>query len=740
MIKRKKVANKTAFILGMLCINIIAVFVYQQVVKVVNTEKGELIEYAQETGNEITERLTAELQHTEHIVDSTAFCLQNNLMRLTDSIQIKKMLYEILMKCSFLDGAYIAFENARDAGYSERLYSQYLQREKGNFIVTHFEDYYDYTVDSSSAVWFNLPRKRKSPMWIAPFFELSGNKRINSYVVPVQLNDSSICVVGGNYSSSNLYFMLNSWKTSRLGYPYLMNRKGEFIAHPDNDTRTLKEIGIDAGEPELVKLGQAIEDGLNEIPDMNYHLNTVSKAMCWEVVFPIEYLDWFLGISVADQQVYSNPVFFNKQRQYYISYSLFFFGILLIAELIILRKRKFEYNHFQQLGFVAYCIFLIIEIVFIYNYSLRYPIVEFSDMELHNSIVRKKKLLESIADNQQKKEKIAQSYDRWNFAMLLDSEGIIDYVELYTKSIKNKDGNKVYSVPTGLYLQTIHFSDSYSAVMTGYIWQTYSDSTIKRGVLFPDAEELFVELVDSSCVFLTCGDRAQFYRWYFSIEIREPFNYRLYPFDRNDLWLRIWHVDFDNNVVLVPDLDAYKLFHPSFKPGIDKDIVIQGWNVEGSYFSFKEKNYNTTFGKNYRIVKNSFPELHYNIMLKRNYLDPIITRIIPLVVLILMTYSIALIAKEEDALNVAIACSGLLFVAVFEQVNLRRSLDTSGIIYMEYYYFITYIILMLVSLNSTINNYFKNRFSIQNNIFDISKFYWPLVLSFIFVSALFTFY
>lgn len=45
--------------------------------------------------------------------------------------------------------------------------------------------------------------------------------------------------------------------------------------------------------------------------------------------------------------------------------------------------------------------------------------------------------------------------------------------------------------------------------------------------------------------------------WYVNTSLRQTFDYSHYPFDRQDIWLRLWHLNFDRNVILVPDLKAY---------------------------------------------------------------------------------------------------------------------------------------------------------------------------------------
>lgn len=738
--------TKIIFIIAILLLNLIAIYSYFVLETKTNKEQSELLRNANKVGTEIRQRLTSELNNTKYVVDSTTVSLRKNIQTSfslpNDSDQLKNLLTSILKKRCHLNGAYIAFEDARSLGSKKKLYSLYLRKEDSSLISTHIDNQYDYTNNPIKAPWFYQTKKNNHATWITPFYGSVGNKRITSYVVPIHLSDSSICVLGVNYTSMDLYFLLNSWKTPRIGYPYLMNRDGLFIAHPDNETRSLKQLGTQYNESVLIKIANRIQKGNSVFPNIYYHKNTVSKAMCWEKIFYIKDFDWFLGLSVTNQQVYSNPNYFNRQRQYYICFSFIYFFVLLIIQLLLIQKLTGNSQEFLRIASFVLFIFLCIELLFIYHYCLKYPMVQLTDTDLHTTITQKQKLLDNNTKNAQVRSDLSEEYDRWNFAMLLDSDGICENVKLYSDNFKFKNRSRPTTIPTGLYIQTIQFSDSYSASITGYIWQTYKiTDRIKKGVIFPDAESAQIDPEDSSYMFLLNGEKVMFCRWHFVIKIREPFYYRLYPFDRNELWIRLWHINYDKNIISVPDLNSYRLLHPSFNPGLDHDIVIPGWRIEGSYFSFKEKNYNTNFGKDQYFTKSAFPELHYNVMLKRSYLDPVITRIIPLLVLLLMAYAILHIGRKEDALDVAIACSGLLFIAVFEQVNLRHNLNTEGIIYLEYYYFITYILLILVAVNSLTNNLLQRLFPKKNIRFDTLKIiYWPIVLLLILIVTIMTFY
>ncbi len=733
--------KKTLYII-IIVINVLASLIFNKYEISTNKENDVLFAYADSIGNEATKKLEKEISQTMSLVDSLKDTLKNEYTTFTSALNDSSRLISDLKKLTKqlpnIDEIYVAYYNGKKSEI-KKLYSVYYHKIEGSLKYDHIEDYYDFCSEDTCAKWFHDAIEADSSIWTGPYLAKAGNKRFMSYDSPANLQDSFIFVVGISYSTTSLYSLINSWKFARIGFPYLMTKDGMFLAHPNDECKTLKTIGIESNELTLVNLAnEIINDTINNKADFDptkyYHRNTISNKMCWEKVIPLKEPDWFLGFSITDQQIYRNPQFFNKQRKEHIRQTLFVFIALLVVELLLIwwffGKKEMDF----RINMFTICSILFFVLLFTYHYSLKYPLKEISNNDCISN--------NSISNNSISNDSIFND-SIWNSSMLLDKYRVNDYIAAYDKQVKSKKNTHLVKIPTGIYVQTIKFLDSYSAKLTGYIWQIYPPTESENiGVSFPDAETYSMEKIDSLSIFLPNGEAACLYRWYFTMEIRESFNYKIYPFNKSDLWIRLWSKNFDKNqILLTPDINSYLLFHPSYRPGIDKDIVIPGWNIEASYFSYKEKNYYTNFGATNHFSKNSFPELHFNIRLKRNFIDPLISRIIPLAVLLLMTFSILYISKKEDALNVAIACSGLLFVAVFEHINLRKTLDMPGIIYLEYFYFITYLLLMLVAVNVSVEKWIIKCFGIKVLCADlIQKSYWFIALFILFIVTLYTFY
>jgi hypothetical protein len=70
-----------------------------------------------------------------------------------------------------------------------------------------------------------------------------------------------------------------------------------------------------------------------------------------------------------------------------------------------------------------------------------------------------------------------------------------------------------------------------------------------------------------------------------------------------------------------------------------------------------------------------------------------------MVVLVLL-FTILFVRVKSDGFNNIIGCSGLFFVLVLDHINLRESVLSEQIMYLEYCYFLSYILLLLITITS----------------------------------------
>src|SRR5262245_48240391 len=154
--------------------------------------------------------------------------------------------------------------------------------------------------------------------------------------------------------------------------------------------------------------------------------------------------------------------------------------------------------------------------------------------------------------------------------VLTTDEQVSNYLSTHVPPPSSGEEAPIY-IPTGVFIQSAQFKGPYTVQVAGYIWQRYADGLphdLERGVALPEAEQsTFHE------AYRTHQDHEELVGWSFRATLREQFDYDRYPLDRQQLWLRMWHVAFERNAYLEPDLSAFPSADPAALPGLDHNFV-----------------------------------------------------------------------------------------------------------------------------------------------------------------------
>ena len=91
---------------------------------------------------------------------------------------------------------------------------------------------------------------------------------------------------------------------------------------------------------------------------------------------------------------------------------------------------------------------------------------------------------------------------------------------------------------------------------------------------------------------------------------------------------------------------------------------------------------------------------------------------------------------EFDAQTTLSSCATLIFIVILAHIDLRGDFSSGGFFYLEYFYFVMYLMILLVALNATlftwgVKNFFSRHFKLL---------YWPVLLGSLWVITLSTFY
>lgn len=344
--------------------------------------------------------------------------------------------------------------------------------------------------------------------------------------------------------------------------------------------------------------------------------------------------------------------------------------------------------------------------------------------------------------------------------MLIQSEQMVDTnaVKKYFNQVWESQSvvDSVIKIKTGIFIQSLNFTNSSEVSVTGYIWQHYEDW--QREALALDSGEvgfILPEQVNTGSdiepreVYRLRKDSAEVVGWYFEATLRQPFNYRDYPFDHKTVWVRMWPKNFLENVVLVPDFEAYDSTGLTDVFGIEKSIVLGTWDRMNTYFDYRLSSYDTNFGMDDDSWQETFPELHYNFVLKRKFENAFVVYLLPLFLVASLLFAALLTVSENAKLSNRLgfntsgfigASSALFFVVMLAHIQLRRQFAGASIVYLEYFYILMYAMLVLATANTYLFSIRASRFGniilYKDNL--IPKVaYWPILFGSLIVITLF---
>ena len=667
------------------------------------------------------DELSVRVTKVEPLIESIAEDITSGKASLAD---IKQRLKNDLMSSPSMYGAGIALDtkSVLPSNAEGKLWSEYYILDSNNE-PKKIDINYDYTSFEHS--WYRKPFLEGN-YWSEPFFGKVSKKLIVSYGVPFWLpgksknNAEPSGIVFGNLSIEQIKNNLD-FDHDSIAYYYIFSKQGRFIIHPDDkleiSSSSVFELAWE-NEDSLLN-SMAVHAVAGERGRLN-HVDPMTKHESWMVYEPVEGPDW--SIVVVIDKAGSVDVDDSRQQWFSLIALAIFCIVMLIIFVFLCAPIDKQHPVFAS---ILISIFIFGGIVSLWKVSERYPV------QVHVNELK-----------------------------VMSSNILNDFIDKQTESAKNLHMPPPRFIQTGVYLQSVEFDGANNVKISGYVWQHYKKNLHKgvgRGFVLPEAETPNIEEVyreftnkddpecDQKLVSRNCDELIG---WYVFATLRQEFDYSLYPLDSQQVWLRMWHTDFKNNIILVPDLNAYALPNPKLTPGVQSGFVLPGWEIEESWFSLNDQIFNTNFGHvDFHGLKQK-PELFYNINIQREFLNPFVSRIIPVLLILMILFLIILISTKSSrgaewlgfsASNVVIGLSALFFVIGINHSELRQLLPSSKIMYFEYFYLVIYIMLLYVAVTSI---YIAKRPSIegQDENFVSKILYWPVLSTALFLVTSWVFY
>ncbi len=704
-------------------------------------------QWAQQNTRAFAQQMAQKLTNASNLAKKTANQLSSNTMEkchnriADDGLPQQCDVSDTLKRLYFSNRDFTKIGVAYDAfkyHLNRRLYSPFISSNShtNTARIDFIDRYYDYlrhpgstatpeVLDTTSRIdsneyWYTTA-KQVPNTWMQPLHDVVMSNYTLRYASPIL--DEQEETLGLAYVDISLDWLHKTMATFNIrdnNYMLIVNESNQVIYHSLNSIQSIIDNINTPLSEDYIKNFRKKAKGLNELTGDSAWLNS----------YPIGNTNWTLLTVVSDRHFShtkstssllgdstssANPQDFeiitNEDKETWVLLIV----ILLLAAYTFyrLRRKRTSENKLTIDSFVYSCIF------FLGTVGLCY--------------------WEYGAIEQSKNDTLIIS----NRAILKNFEK-----EYALHSISTHKPTPRY-IPVGLFVQSVEFISATNVYLTGYIWHRYPETRditgLTEGTIFPEAISTTIKPVYET---KTNGEVIK--GWYFETTLREQFEPTRFPLDRQSVWVRLWHESITENIVLVPDFTAYQNLNTLSLPGIEHDFVLSGWNLFRSFFDIRYNTYNTNFGQSAHKNGVSVPELYFNIELNRNFINPFIAHLFPLFVVLLMLYIIVLTVSKQsnkkdvmgfNVSTVVASCSALFFVALIAHVQMRGELEANSIVYLEYFYLITYILILLITANSVL---FSSKIKIfiidfHDNIIP-SLLYWPLLTGGLFISTVWVYF
>ena len=595
----------------------------------------------------------------------------------------------------------------------QKLFAPFIKNAKQGLTKMQVNDLYDYTaadnVDGQGprTIWYHYPMS-KGAGWIPSYYGTASKTLLAQYAVPFHhpsdknADGKRAGIAYVSYSLGTVDALVASLDLGEVGFAFLLDEDGQLLAYP-----MAKYLGARIAEiAPRNKFLDAITAGAKG-GDERIVIDPGSGRSYFVHYKTIPATGWTLGTAFYEEALLNRgKVEYRLQIDMVLTFAAFVF----FAGIVGFRVRWDRGVHLwlTAAAFSGLCLASIVAIWYLATSTSQ-----------HRAGI-------PLANN----ESVAVAVDHFD----IGKGKLWHEQEQYGR----------WQIPTGIYIRSLKFSGPYEAKLTGYIWQRRGEGMpddMELGFVLPEAEAVQKELV---------YDHDGTQGWDFEAELRQPFDYARYPFDHEDVWLRVWPKQLWKNAVLVPDLDGYSTTDPTRKPGLEKGIVVEGWRVMESFFSYRVHDYSVDFGFAPAASKPKRLELYFNIGIKREFYSAFVSQMIALMVVAFLLFAVLVTSTKKrsqlhllgfNASSTLQYTSALFFVLIVSHIFLRDMTGAVGILYLEFFYFMMYLAILATSINAILfSASYEIKFIDYDDNFWVKLIYWPVLLFPMLLVSLYVFY
>ena len=711
-----------------------------------NTDEKILEEAKKEantTAQGASENISSELNNTSILAEGIAKDLQSGKLK-NDSMIETRIRDEIKGNNNILS---IGVAYSPDA-YKGTLHSFHFKRNGSAVVNAPIE--YDYTNNSiETAVWYTNAMGKKHAVWNEPYFGVAANTYLLVYSVPFYLEEfkngseaAGIVAVCHSLEGVRAHVVENLDLGDTTGYGFILSEEEVIISYPVQEYLFGNINELAEENKNLYLINKNMKNG--EINNLN--TGQSSWVFCENISSTNLTTNWTLGIVLPKEEILLNKEI--EQDRSVINFVLASFAFIFFLSLLLVSLYGYDNRRLWLLALI-FSFLCVLGVGIIWHLTLNE-----SSLEVKNGDIV-----------------------------------VFDMADVETVMLHYDTNPKAPRIPTGVFIQSMEFSTANEIVMTGYVWQNISGLVVKKASsnissqesygsttemanagensnannstravdVSQDISKLVIERTYPSFSFPESKETTiekdyvdedkGIIGWRFKTTMRQQFDYSRYPFDEEDVWIKFWN-EASEGSVLVPDFDSYDSLIPETLPGLENSLVLEGWDSQKTFFSYRVNSYNTNFGVE-DFEHANVSELYFNVGVRRDLKAPFVSDLLPIMVVAILLFSVLAITTREEQKNqfgfsssgVLAYCAALFFVLIVSHSSLRANIPTDNIIYLEYFFLIMYLAILGVSLNSiAFASHVKIPFIDAKDNLYVKVLYWPVIMGALLVITLLNFY
>jgi len=579
------------------------------------------------------------------------------------------------------------------------------QKNDGTLVERQIGESYDYTnkEEGVDTLWYTQAMTSQKPQWLNPSIDPLSEDRVIIYSLPFYFQgDEQVPagVIAISYKLPIFVEVAQNIGIGETGYTFIISQDGTFLYYPILEKviekETLLEFAQEEGNNSLELIAHEIKDGKPILKELS---SRSTQDSSWIYTHPISLTGWTIA-----------TVFFSNE--------------IGLASSVI-KDYIFDI-------IICFCITLLLilsMLCHLYSHNSLFSFLNFSNFILIITLLCLWYIIQTTGSSESKSN------------VLITNQSSIDkFIHRQAQEANRKNEPPPIAIPCGVELYSLQQPSTKDVSFSGYIWHRYHKTMhkdIRRIIRIPQATSFSVinESTASEGDWDVVGLNV-------SATIYHELDYTKYPFEKHQIIIPLEHADIGKNIMLVPDLRAYTSINPNDRPGLDRTFSATNFHTSETFFNYTPHEQESDLGvPKYRKLGEQY-RLAFNAVIESDLLVPFIYFFLPLLVMLITIFGV-LVLEQRGASPYAMIGSytGLLFALVILHRSLHEAVPSSHTLYIEYAFFYTYIILILLVIHSILVQRFAKRQFYEGNLVPLFKvIFWPLQLVAWIITTLVIFY